>query len=75
MKVAGADVPTTWLISDHGIDTQVVAGGYKYPDCLVGFQIIQRQVVAGLLWVMGLLRAAKSCQMQRTPRGLVYVDQ
>jgi hypothetical protein len=75
MKVAGADVPTTWLISDPGIDTQVVAGGYKYPDCLVGFQMIQRQVVAGLLRVLGLLNAAKSCQVQRTPRGLVYVDQ
>jgi hypothetical protein len=41
MKVAGSDVPTTWLISDPVIDTQVVAGGYKYPDCLVGFQVMK----------------------------------
>jgi hypothetical protein len=44
-------------------------------NLLAQYQRIEGQEVAGLLRVWVLLNAAKSCQVQRTSRGLVYVNQ
>ncbi len=50
-------------------------GGRCIDNLLADSREIKGQEVAGLLRVLVLLDAAKSCQMQRTSRQPVYVDQ